>query len=58
MENWCSDVFNNRFTGLVYQYEIPNTDDIVLMFLFVEKEYEQNFKKYIKNAKFNNKIIM
>ena len=57
-KNWCSYVFNNRFTGLVYQYEIPNTDDIVLMFLFVENEYEQNFKKYIKSAKFNNKIIM
>ena len=56
-KNWCSYVFNNsRFTGLVYQFEIPNTDDIFLMFVFVEKEYEQNFRKYMKNAKFNNKI--
>ena len=55
-KNWCSYVFNNRFTGLVYQFEIPNTDDVVLMFLFVENEYEQNFKKYVKNANFDNKI--
>lgn len=55
--NWCSYVFNNnRFTGLVYQFEIPNTNDIFLMFVFVEKDYEQNFKKYMKNAKFDNKI--
>lgn len=56
-KNWCNYVFNNnRFTGLVYQYEIPNTDDIFLMFVFVEKDYEKNFRKYMKNAKFNNKI--
>ena len=55
-KNCCSYVFNNRFTGLVYQFEIPNTDDVVLMFLFVENEYEQNFKKYVKNANFDNKI--
>lgn len=55
--NWCSYVFNNnRFTGLVYQFEISNTNDIFLMFVFVEKDYEQNFKKYMKNAKFDNKI--
>jgi hypothetical protein len=52
----CSQFFEGRFTGLVYQFELTASNDIFLVFVFAEKEFEQNFKRFVKRAKSEGRI--
>lgn len=52
----CSQFFEGRFTGLVYQFELTASNDIILVFVFAEKEFEQNFKRFVKRAKSEGRI--